>query len=229
MTVRVSILDDHISIIDGYSYRLSKTPEIEVVATGLFGEELEPMLSAHPTDVLLLDVNLPTSPENHNPFPILHLIPHLLDSYPNLNILVISMLNQHTLIEAMAEAGVSGYILKDDQASIEQLGKVVLTVAGGGLHFSPGTIREATGSPGHPSLTARQLEALSLCAAYPDGATTVLAKKLGISGSTLRNLLSGAYLRLGVRTRAAAITRAQQIGLIPPAEQILPDVNRPPA
>ena len=46
MTVRVAILDDHISIIDGYNYRLSKTPEIEVVATGVFGEELEPLLAA---------------------------------------------------------------------------------------------------------------------------------------------------------------------------------------
>ena len=218
MTVRVAILDDHISIIDGYNYRLSKTPEIEVVATGLFGEELEPLLAEHPTDVLLLDVNIPTSPENHNPFPILHLIPHLLESYPNLNILIISMLNQHTLIEAMAEAGVSGYILKDDQASIEQLGKIVLLVASGGLHFSPGTIHEPSEASGYPALTARQLEALSLCAAYPDGATTLLARKLGISGSTLRNLLSGAYLRLGVRTRAAAITKAQQIGLIPPGD-----------
>ena len=32
--------------------------------------------------------------------------------------------------------------------------------------------------------------------------------------STVRNLLSGAYLRLGVRNRAAAVAKARQLGLI---------------
>lgn len=215
MGIRVSILDDHISIIDGYKYRLSRTPEIEVVATGTCGEDLEPMLADHGTDVLLLDINVPTSPENPNPFPILHLIPRLLERYPGLSILVISMLNQPTLIEAVAEAGVSGYILKDDQPSIEQLGRIVARVAGGGVFFSPDTHRGALVPGEKPVLTSRQLEALYLCASYPDGATLSLARKLGISGSTMRNLLSGAYTRLGVGTRAAAIARATQLGLIP--------------
>jgi hypothetical protein len=62
-----------------------------------------------------------------------------------------------------------------------------------------------------------------LCAAQPDGDTVVLADKLGITGSTMRNLLSGAYLRLGVRTRAAAIARAQQLGIFP----ALPEAKSP--
>lgn len=222
MGIRVAILDDHISIIDGYKYRLSKTPDIEVVATGSYGEDLEPMLGDQRTDVLLLDINVPTSPKNHNPFPILHLIPKLLDRYPGLSILVISMLNQPTLIEAVAEAGVSGYILKDDQPSIEQLGRIVTLVANAGVFFSPDAFRESARVGKKPVLTARQLEALGLCAAYPDSSTLNLAKQLGISGSTMRNLLSGAYIRLGVRTRAAAITKAIQVGLIPAPQQPVP-------
>jgi two-component system nitrate/nitrite response regulator NarL len=171
--IKVAILEDHLSIIDGYLYRLSRIPEIEVVATGTYGEELQPMLKAHLVDVLLLDINLPTSLENNNPFPILFAIPRLQQQFPDLNILVITMLNQHSLIEALVDAGVSGYILKDDQGSIQELGKIVTMVASGGVYFSQ--------------------------AAYRD----------------LRNLLSSAYLRLGVRTRAAAIAKARQLGLIP--------------
>ena len=59
--VRVAILDDHQSIIDGYIYRLSSTPEIEVVATANYGEELEPVLAKYPADVLLLDLSVRTS------------------------------------------------------------------------------------------------------------------------------------------------------------------------
>ncbi len=52
-TIRISILDDHQSIIDGYHHRLGKVPDIEVVGTATFGEELEPMLAAQATDILL--------------------------------------------------------------------------------------------------------------------------------------------------------------------------------
>ncbi len=213
--IRVAILDDHQSIIDGYCYRLSTAAHIKVVATGLFGEELEPMLENNQVDVLLLDISVPNSPENNNPFPIMYMIPRLLQHHTDLNILVISMYTQHALVEALVNAGISGYIFKDDQASIQQLAKIVEIVAGGGIYFSQGAYRDMRGEQPDSILTPRQMEALSLCAAQPDGDTVALANKLGITGSTLRNLLSGAYLRLGVRTRAAAIAKAQKLGIFP--------------
>jgi two-component system, NarL family, response regulator NreC len=214
--IRVAILDDHQSIIDGYKYRISTAPNIQVVSTALFGEELEPMLEKNIVDVLLLDISVPNSAENNNPYPILYIIPRLIQRYPRLNILVISMYTQRALVEALVNAGISGYIFKDDQASIQQLAKIVEIVAGGGVFFSQGAYRDLRGEPVETLLTPRQLEALSLCAGQPDCDTVALANRLGITGSTLRNLLSGAYLRLGVRTRAAAIAKAQQLGLFPP-------------
>jgi DNA-binding NarL/FixJ family response regulator len=215
--VRVAILEDHQSIVDGYIYRLSTAPEIQVVGAASFGEDLEPLLASHPADVLLMDINIPASPENGNPFPILHMLPGLLDKYPGLRILAISVLTQNTLIEALIEAGISGYIFKHDQASIQQLAKIVLMTASGGVYFSQGayqnmrgTLAKSTGS----LLTLRQMEILSICAAYPDVSTAELAARLGIASSTLRNLLSGAYLRLEVRTRAAAIAKARKLGLL---------------
>ena len=221
--IRVAILDDHQSIIDGYCFRISSASHIKVVSTALYGEELEPMLENHEVDVLLLDISVPNSSENNNPFPILYIIPRLLQRHPALNILVISMYTQHALVETLVNAGISGYIFKDDQASIQQLAKIVEIVAGGGIYFSQGAYRDLRGEQAESILTPRQLEALSLCAAQPDGDTVVLANKLGITGSTLRNLLSGAYLRLGVRTRAAAISKAQKLGIFP----VMPDANAP--
>jgi DNA-binding CsgD family transcriptional regulator len=37
---------------------------------------------------------------------------------------------------------------------------------------------------------------------------------MSISNSTVRNLLSGAYIKLGVHNRIAAVTKARQLGLI---------------
>jgi two-component system nitrate/nitrite response regulator NarL len=121
--IRLTIMDDHQSIVDGYLYRLSNFPEIEVVATLAYGDELEPALKEQPVNVLLLDVQVPISSNNSNPYPILHTIPKLLEQYPDLAILVISMHDERSLIRAIVEAGASGYILKNDTQRIQELGK----------------------------------------------------------------------------------------------------------
>lgn len=221
--VRVAILDDHQSIIDGYLYRLNQAPEIEVVATATYGEELEPILAKHNADVLLLDLSVRTSPDNPNPFPILHVIPRLLQRYSNLSVLVISMFSEAGLMRSLIEAGASGYILKDDQSAFRDLGNVVLSIAHGGIFFSKkahSLYMQTDTQNGSELLTPRQMEVISLCAAYPDASTSDLAQMMTISNSTVRNLLSSVYLRLGVHSRTAAVEKAREMGLVTP---------RPPA
>jgi len=132
--IRLTIMDDHQSIVDGYLYRLSNFPEIEVIATLAYGDELEPALKEQPVNVLLLDVQVPISPKNSNPYPILHIIPKLLEQYPDLAILVISMHDERSLIRAIVEAGASGYILKNDRQRIQELGKAIVSVDRSSAH-----------------------------------------------------------------------------------------------
>jgi DNA-binding NarL/FixJ family response regulator len=216
--IRVAILDDHQSIIDGYIHRLGFTPEIEVVATAHYGEELESVLAEHAVDVLVLDVVVPTSPTNANHYPILYLIPQLLQTYPNLAILVISGYGPRSLVKAVMEAGSSGYVLKDDQTFIRELGSVVRSIAQGGICLSRQVYEQLPHSQMEESLTSRQLKVLSLLSAYPDMTTADVALKLGVAPPTVRNLLSDAYLRLGVRNRSAAVAKAYQLGLVTPPE-----------
>jgi len=217
--ISVTILDDHQSIVDGYLFRLSKFPQIEIVDTLEYGEDLEGALKKQVPDVLILDVNVSVSAENSNNYPIFHVIPDLLQRYPDLAILVISMHNDRSIIRAVMEGGASGYILKDDQKTIQELGSVILSIVGGGIYLSEKVrnlyIKNRSAASEEP-LTGRQMEALSLCAAYPDHTTERLAQTMNVANSTVRNLLSGAYLRLGVNSRAAAIAKARQLGLIPP-------------
>lgn len=213
--IRVTIMDDHQSIVDGYRYRLSQVPKIELIATLAYGDDLEPALKEQPVDVLILDVHVPVSRDNPNPYPILHTIPKLLQLYPDLEIVVISMFGDRSLIRAVVEAGASGYILKNDSLLIQDLGKTILSVADGEICFSEKAWKAYLGRRNEP-FTSRQLEALSLCAAYPNSKTAELARKMKIANSTLRNLLSSVYLKLGVQTRAAAIARARELGMITP-------------
>ena len=220
--IRVTILDDHQSIVDGYCYRLEREPNVAVAATIMRGDELGPTLEKHPTDVLLLDVNVPASKDNPNPYPILHVIPQLLQRYPDLAIIVISMYAERALIRSVMEAGASGYILKDDADAIRDLGNILKSVAAGGVFFSQTAhqlyVDYLSKSGGKELLTGRQREALSLAAAYPDDTSAELGQKMGIGNSTIRNLLTGAYVKLGVHTRAAAIAKARQMGIITPSD-----------
>ncbi|HUG34512.1 MAG TPA: response regulator transcription factor [Anaerolineales bacterium] len=227
--IRVTILDDHQTIVDGYHHRLDRSPRVEIVATIHYGDLLGETLKKHPTDVLLLDVGVSASVENPNPYPILHVIPSLLQEYPDLAILVISMYAERNLIRAIMEAGASGYILKEDQAILRDLENVIVSVSSGGVHLSR-QAKEALLRGGEAErgsvLARRQLEVLSLCLSYPDSSTAELARKMSISNSTVRNLLSGAYIKLGVHNRIAAVTKARQMGLISPESPTVPTASR---
>ncbi|MEP7358087.1 MAG: response regulator transcription factor [Anaerolineales bacterium] len=221
--IRVAILEDHQSTIDGYLYRLGNNPRLEIVSITRYGAELEAALAAHPADVLLLDLDVPTAPGNKNAYPVLNILPRLFQQHLGLAALVISMFNERALIHAVLAAGVSSYILKDDAPAIRQLGAIIETVANGGVYLSEDARAQLLPDErddAAPRLTPRQHEALSLAAAYPDDGAAELAARLYVTVSTARNLLSGAYLRLGVSHRAAAVAKAQQLGLITP--------NQPP-
>lgn len=216
--IQVAIMDDHQGILDGYLYRLQGQADIKIVGTIRFGDHLEPLLARQPVDVLLLDMQVPSSPENPNQFPVLTTIPKLAQLYPEMAILAISMHNQRTLIQATMDAGANGYILKDDYTAIQELASIIRSVANQGIYLSADafqSIQRKTEGDGFANLTPRQLEALVMCSAYPDLTTAELAKRMNIAHSTLRNFLSGAYLKLGVSNRSAAIIKARQMGLIP--------------
>lgn len=220
--IQVAILEDHPGTVDGYIHRLSLSPNIEVVATARFGDQLEDMLASHSVDVLILDVSVPAAKDGHTPYPLFNVLPRIKKDYPALTILVISMNKQRTLVRAVMDAGAKGYILKDDEQAFLKLGEIVTSVAAGGVYFSQQSYEALTNKPNLNDdiemLTERQREALSLCAAYPGFTKDKIARKLGIASSTLRNLLSDSYRRLKVNNLAAAIIKARQLGLITPLD-----------
>lgn len=214
--IRVAILEDHPAIADGYRFHLQGEDDIQLVATIEVGEALPKLLEEQgPIHVLILDVSVPTSETNSSPYPILYMLPQMLRQYPDLNILVISMLKEHVLIKALIDAGASGYVFKDDRETLQMFSSVIRMIATGGIYFS----REAhkivmRQSSTSSLLSPRQLEVLSLCAAYPEKSTAEIAEVLTIANATVRNTLSVLYIRLGVRGRTAAVAKARDMGLI---------------
>ena len=224
--IKVAILDRNQSFVFSYLYCLKDKENVEVIGSVNYAEELFPFLAENPIDVLITGINFPTSRELPNLYPVHILIPKLLEKYPDLIILVISNQCHSVTIKAIMEAGARGYILKEDNQSICNLGEIIQTVYSGDVHFSQEVFQTlfqkfSTELP----ITTRQLQALTLCATYPGETTADLASRLGIADSTFRNLLSRTYLKLGVRNRTSAITEARRKNLIPPDTPTNPPRN----
>ncbi len=214
------VLEDHQIVIDGYLFRFSQLPQIEVVGTVTYGDDLEPQLAACPADIVFMDVSVPSAPDNANPYPILHVIPRLRQRFPELSILVISMLTERGLIRGVMDAGANGYILKDDREAIKQLPEIVLAVTAGENYLSRQLrplfeVDPETGDS-EAIITPRQQEILSVCSAYPDLSLQQIAQRIGVQYSTVRNTMSQAYFRLGVHSLPSAITKARKLGLVTP-------------
>jgi DNA-binding NarL/FixJ family response regulator len=218
-TVNVGILEDHVATATGYKALLQSNHSLTICWTGQYFSDVEPNLEQHETDVLILDVGVDNSPADSNPFPILHVIPNLLERYPEMAILIISMYNRRALIQATQHAGAVGYILKDDFKSFEKLDQIILDVAEGGIYYSP-EVEKLISLPSDETqiLTKRQSEILSYIASSPNLTTGQLAEELNLAPSTIRNHLSEAYIRLGVNRLPSAISEARKLGLITPED-----------
>jgi two-component system nitrate/nitrite response regulator NarL len=215
--IKIAILEDHQSVVDGYMFRVRDAKDMGIVGVAENGEELTSLLQAHPDiNVLIMDVQVPISAEDSNIIPILYLAPKILEKRPSIRILIISMVTASSLIKELADTGISGYILKEDSESIRNLPVVIRKIARGELYFSENAKDKLGGQDAGNQLgiTRRQLEILSLCAAYPDLSSDQLAERLGIASSSLRTTLSETYARLKVHNKAAAISRAKDLGLI---------------
>jgi len=217
--VQIGILEDHIATATGYKALLETNDQLQIIWSAQYYNEVESSLDSHPTDVLILDVGVDNSPIDPNPFPILHIIPRLLGKFPEMAILIISMYNRRALIKATQHAGAIGYILKDDFGSFEKLDEIILEIAEGGIYYSP-EVEQMLSRKGQstPRLTKRQSEILSYIASSPNLTTGELADQLNLAPSTIRNHLSDAYIRLGVKRLPSAISTARQLGLITPKE-----------
>ena len=216
--IQVVLADDYQTILDGYGARLTQDPHIRIVGQAYHEADLRRLLANTAVDVLILDIGLPISAEDSSPFPILHAVPKLLEQYPHLHLLIISMHMSVPLIRALADAGISGYIVKDDAPSLRNLAHAVRLIAHDGTYFSQVAYQalQAKSRATLETLPPRQAEVLSLAMSYPDENAIALGLRMGVSSSTVRNHLHRTYIQLGVHTRAAAVAKARELGLITP-------------
>ena len=212
--IKIIIVDDHKMFRDGIRALLEKEKNIEVVADAKDANELLNILKNITPDVILMDIDMG---ETNG----IDATAEVKRSYPEINILALSMHGEHNYILKMLEAGATGYILKN--AGKEEMLTAIISVASGDSYFSREVSSRLIEYLNKPQisikntdkeipLTNREIEILKLIA--QEYSNPEIAEELFISIRTVdthrRNLIE----KLGVKNTAGLVKFAIRKGLV---------------
>jgi DNA-binding NarL/FixJ family response regulator len=222
MPIRVALIDDHYLILESVQHKLATDPEFELVATGTSGEELEPIIAEHHPHVMLLDLGIPakkgTTLRQGGRFQVLPAIRRMRQKYPETEFLILSGEVDAALVEGALDVEARGYLLKDDELSVDLL-HAIRAISRGAVYFSKEIHRQFMTRKGdRPSnmLTERQLEILLAVWRNPNLSYAEHAENLGIAENTFDNHLKAVFRELDANNLAGALVKAVKSGLIPP-------------
>jgi DNA-binding NarL/FixJ family response regulator len=211
-TIRVLIADDHQLFRDGLRALLDSAPDTEVVGEAATGQEAIHLAAESQPQVILMDLQMPDMDG-------IEATRHIVDTNPQINILMVTMFEDDQSVFAAMRAGARGYVLKG--AKHAEMLRAIRAVASGEAIFSPSiaarlmsffaTSRRVIPADAFPELTDREREVLGLMARGESNAE--IAQALTISIKTVRNHVSNIFGKLQVADRAQAVIRAREAGL----------------
>jgi DNA-binding NarL/FixJ family response regulator len=204
--IEVVIVDDHPPLRMGIKHALAEARDIRVAGEANNGVEMFSVLRQKPsTDVLLLDIQMPD-------FRVHDTVRELQARYPKLKVLIVSASDEGSRILKLIDAGVRGYILKDEPTKM--YAHAIREIAAGGTYFSHHVAHVALTENGKDAimLTPREHEVLSLAAAGL--ASPAIGMQLGISSKTVDTYAERACRKLGAPNRTTAVIRAIELSLV---------------
>ncbi|MER6982306.1 response regulator transcription factor [Streptomyces carpinensis] len=220
--IRVLVVDDQFLVRSGLVALLRAAPGMEVVGEAADGAESVALAAKTRPDVILMDIRMPgmTGIEATR-----RILAEAEDPAPRILILTTFDLDEY--VYGALRAGAAGFLLKD--AGPERLLAAVTAVHGGDSLFAPAVTRRlveafthradtppapANAPAGLRALTTRELEVLTLVARGLTNAET--ADRLFISEATVKTHLNRTMAKLGLASRAQAVVRAYETGLVRP-------------
>lgn len=176
---KVIIADDHTLFRQGLRLILEDIEGLEVLADVANGRELIDITDQFLPDLVIMDINMPQVNG-------IEASKVLLQKYPDLKILVISMYSDEQYYNSVIENGVKGFILKD--AENTELRAAVNTILNGKTYFSQELLIKLIRSKQHPvnvAISPREQEVLELiCQGF---STQEIATRLFLSERTVEN------------------------------------------
>lgn len=205
----MAIVDDHPHVAIALRAMLAESVDIELVGEARRGSETVVLVETTRPTVLLLDLMIEET------FDALATVRSLRVSHSHVKICLFSAHIEPTYVRDLLKAGISGYILKDDDY-VSRIEKILRDLAAGELYFSTQAyeaLAKATRQESEQeTLTEREREILRL--ADRGLRNPQIAQALHLSPGTVRNHLSAIYRKLDVSGRQEALIVAHERKMI---------------
>ncbi len=198
----IAIVDDDRNVRETVQKWIDASPEYRCICTCATGKEAMASIPALRPDVVLMDIRLPGESG-------ITCTARLKQRIPALQVIMMTVYNDHDLIFGALKAGASGYLLK--RATREELLRAITEVLAGGAPMTGEIARRVVQTFQVPlqspeknvNLSAREEEVLAeLCRGFGN---KEIAAHLGISYDTVCVHLRHIYEKLHVRGRSEAI------------------------
>ena len=211
--IQIIIVDDHRLFRIGLKAAIhADYPDICVTGEAGSGKDLFDLLASTPADIVLLDINLPDLGGAE-------IARRLRRDYPALKILAVSGENTTEAIESMLEAGIDGFVSKQE-GNADELVRAIRTLIDGleyygrdisaiifGVYVSKKKTVDVTGE-----FTEREREIIHACR---EGLQCKeIAERLGVSVNTINTHKKRIFMKLGINTTMEMVQYALRKGII---------------
>ena len=208
--IRVLIVDDHAMVRKGLAAFLLVQVDLELAGEAGNGEEALRLCQQLQPEVVLMDLKMPKLDG-------VAATRAIKDRYPHIQVIALTSFQEKELVQEAIRAGAISYLLKD--VSADDLAGAIRAASAGRSVLDPEAfqalvqdIDPAAPGLGH-DLTPREREVLALLVqglTNPD-----MAARLTVSRATIKAHVSSILAKLGVSTRAEAISLALHHKLVP--------------
>ena len=214
MSIRVVLVDDHAIVRTGLKAVLADASDIDVVGEASGGNEAVALVGRSPADVVVMDLSMADGDG-------LTATRELTHGGDGPSVLVLTMHAEEAYLEAVLEAGASGYLGK--ATADRDLVEAIHAVARGEIYVQPTAARvlaqgarrrdeQATDRARYERLTDREREVMRLIA---EGYTAPeIGEQLAISPKTVDTYKQRINDKLGLTHRADYVKLALKLGLL---------------
>ena len=109
--IKVMIVDDHVLYRAGVKTALSSKKDIKIIAEADNGAHLLSMLKGIQPDVILLDIQMPIMDG-------IATLPEVKKLYPGIKIIMLTLLDDQSMITKLMELGANSYLVKTSDAEV---------------------------------------------------------------------------------------------------------------
>lgn len=199
--MRVLLIDDHALFAQSLAIALSDFSEIERFSNTKDISHLETVMAREKPDILLIDINLGKLTQEDG----LLLARQILKRFPEQKVVILSGYDLPAYRKEARKIGAKGFVNKEVEP--EELLNILISICKGKTYFQQENSMIE-------DLTDTEKQVLRLLA---DGAKRKeIAEQLFLSERTVSNHLQHIFEKLQVNSAVEAVTKAIQLGYVPP-------------